>query len=119
MRRVRRWLLIAVPLVALLTPWLWSLLDRSHGVTRANFERIQEGMTRDEVGAIMGQECERNLIGMGAGLMRVSYSERATIEVTFSNDDKVVSKSFHPWTIDQTLKWLHGVLAWLRLRLGL
>jgi hypothetical protein len=106
---MRRWFLIAIPLLVVLAIALWLSTGGSHGVTRANFERIDDGMTRAEVDALLGEKfVQHEASSMMGGLLVaswVSYSEgnltslmpANTISVTFS-DDKVVSKDFQPWT---------------------
>jgi hypothetical protein len=53
----KRLLLIAsLPLTIALTLGVLAMLPPSPGVTRANFDRIQEGMTTAEVEEIFGQK---------------------------------------------------------------
>jgi hypothetical protein len=122
MRRVRRWLLITVPLAGPLAIALWLSTGRAHPITKANFERINYGMTRAEVDAILGKKFvqgEGMAGSIGWTTSWVYYSERDpmslvpanTIVITFDNGIVTV-KQFQPWT--------HAdLMTRLRYRLGL
>jgi hypothetical protein len=69
MRR-RRLLLAAgaLALLAVVAAWTWLLVPRpGPGVTRANYERIREGMPLAEVEAIVGRKADYRLIEDGLG----------------------------------------------------
>ena len=54
-------LIAAVPLVLVVTLGVLAMLPPRPGVTKANFDRIEEGMTHEEVVRILGEAS----IGMG------------------------------------------------------
>jgi hypothetical protein len=58
MRRFRlRWLLLGLLVALLLVPALWLIVGSGpHRVTRENFEKIQLGMTRHEIDALMHED---------------------------------------------------------------
>ena len=137
MRRVRRWLLITVPLAGPLAIALWLSTGRAHPITKANFERINYGMTRAEVDALLGQKVvlvrglDEDVLSslrpgeqvvsrftFGPVLSWVVYAEEdrtsrmpPNIIVVQFRDGKVVSKDFVPWTT--------SLINRLRYRLGL
>jgi hypothetical protein len=122
MRRIRRWLLIGLSLVILLVGAGSLLFSGSRRVTRANFEKIQTGMSREAVDALLGRESMRQMAVTSSGghgrcghdLYFLVYSEQDltslipadTIELTFI-DGKVRRKAFNTWTVGD---W------WARLR---
>ena len=57
MTRKRIILIAALPLAVIVTLCVLATLHRSH-VTKANFDRIQEGMTKAEVEQIFGEKGE-------------------------------------------------------------
>jgi hypothetical protein len=125
MRRARRWLLIAVPLAtvaALLVVGLWVSLGRTNRITKANFEKIQVGMTIAEVQALLGQDSVPIDDGFHFRMVTAEYREEDwtgvpvnQIYVEFENG-KVSSKTFVPWTAAERRRafWRH-----VRARLGL
>jgi hypothetical protein len=52
-------LLASVPLTIAVTLGVLAMLPPSPGVTKSNFDRIQEGMTNTQVEAIFGREGQR------------------------------------------------------------
>ena len=118
---MRRWLLINFPLAALLAlGFLLSSLETPR-VTRANFERLKEGMPWAEVETLLGPQSASvtsELFTAFYTQRTVEYSEDRTgllpantIRVEFTND-KVVKGTFRPWT---AADWWRQ----LRRRLGL
>lgn len=71
-------------------------------VTQSNFEKIQPGMTRAEVVAILGEPTSEGSLGVGqlSGTSAVWKSDDKAITIVFVND-KVKLKSFAG---DKTLK---------------
>jgi outer membrane protein assembly factor BamE (lipoprotein component of BamABCDE complex) len=110
---MRRRLLLAAPLALLLTLLvlgLWLSSGRGHRITRESFARIQEGMTKEQVDAVLGKDLAY-ATGFGpAGPATVFYCEAALdslrpsniILVTFK-EGKVASKNFQPWTVAEFL----------------
>jgi hypothetical protein len=104
---MRRWFLIAIPLSTLLGLSLWLTSLEPAGVTKANFQRLKEGMTQGEVDTVLGH---RSAL-VTSELFTTFYEDRVvhysedrtgllpanTIRVEFRND-KVISREFHPWT---------------------
>jgi hypothetical protein len=81
MRRRRLILIVCGLLVVLLATSALCLLigGSSRKVTRANFEKIQEGMTKDEVEAILGGENGKMLFG--------SFPEGCPKPFAYSDDE--------------------------------
>jgi hypothetical protein len=85
------------------------------GVTKANFDRIEKGMSYAQVDAILG---ERSLLQMVQGsftssLMYHQHSwwndDGACAHIVFSLDDEVTDKTWHPSTetiTDKLRRWL-------------
>jgi hypothetical protein len=119
-------LLLAVPPLAVLVLVIgafWLFPGSSPGPAKANFDRIKEGMTRQEVEALLGKDAIAVESSEG-GTLRWQFSfmvyvqdDRShliptnRIEVDFL-DDIVQGKRFYPWTTADL--WRH-----LRNRLGL
>jgi hypothetical protein len=56
MRKKRLWVcLLLACLTAVVVAWNWDALFRKPGVTLANFRRLREGMSEQEVEAILGR----------------------------------------------------------------
>ena len=116
----RRWIVsIAVGVIALgvlLVSWLTrtpqGLTDpRAAGITAANFDRIQAGMSADEVNHLFGvppadyrSEPGFILVGPGhvpwtekaqGGRLEIWYVPRYHAEVLFDPDGRVVGKYWH------------------------
>jgi hypothetical protein len=76
-------------------------------ISKANFDRIQEGMTEDEVTAILG-EAELMLDFTSS---RIWEGAPGVIVVTFDEEGKVSAKGFTPRTVWERLRWsLDGCL---------
>jgi hypothetical protein len=132
MSRRRRILLLALPVVLMLTPVaVWLLLAPGTAITRANADRIHPGMTLADVEAILGGPARDETTGAVAvdrpgplvftapmGRMIYSWqSDEVTIGVQVDNDDRVIERtSVHVhrvWT--GPLDMLYMVRRWLRL----
>jgi hypothetical protein len=75
-------------------------------ITQTNIHRIQEGMTKEEVIAMLGQPrpLELGLIQMNGFSVRCWESSRNEIHVYFL-DGKVLSKEIYFRTAWETLRW--------------
>jgi hypothetical protein len=129
---MRRWFLIAIiPLVALLALGLWLAWGGPNRVTRANFDRIELGMTRTQVDELLAQSFR---VEQNPRVLRVDamdwgghfqyqqhilfYSDKEPnglvptniITVTLENDT-VTSKNFQPWTFADLVRRLRGRLS--------
>ena len=93
MRRRPFLLLGLLGLLALLgafaTQWL---LSRPPGVTAANFERVQVGMTEAQVEGLLGPE---SILAEHDGPHRIWVAEHAWLEVWFDEGGRVAKKE--PW----------------------
>ena len=85
-------------MAALLVVGLWLSSGNARYITRANFDRIKQGMPAAEVNRLLG--------GGPPGRWDIVWYTEAkptdlppanTISVQFS-DGKVISKAFQPWT---------------------
>jgi hypothetical protein len=102
---MRRRLLIAVSLLVLLAGTLCLSLGTGRRITRANFEKIKDGMSREAVDGLLGKEFGRKT-GARLTVEYVLYSEQASgsllpanaIQVKFT-DGKVIGKAFRTWTV--------------------
>ena len=117
MTRKRLLLIASLPLAIAVTLGVLALLPPSPGVNKANFDRIEKGMTRAEVEAIFGGPSESKTYttvgeittitdvwgqieqGKCVGLANVNFQ-----------DEMVVDKEWHsvPETLlDKFRRWLH------------
>jgi hypothetical protein len=90
---------------------------RAAGITRANFDRIVEGSSAEEVNQVLGVppgDYRRPpgflLVGHGhipwterarGGKLEVWYIAGSHIEVLFDRDGRVVGKHWHDWDLNQ------------------
>jgi hypothetical protein len=103
----KKWLLVALALTAGLAVALllglnltWSF-GRPHRVNADNFGRIEPGMTRAEVSALLG-ETKEPLVPLGDGRHRAYYAENAgaslgrgaIIALVLDSDGRVADKAF-------------------------
>jgi hypothetical protein len=117
----KRWIVLAGMLAACvcLTLAVLAMLPPRPGVTRANFERIQDGMTRAEVEKMLGgQGPDSPLLGPLDMNMKTSgpvtellwvHPDRTTfVAVDFDGDNRVVRKYWEesPPTFLEKLKRL-------------
>jgi hypothetical protein len=116
---MRRWFLLAVPLLVLLASGLW-LSWGSYRTAKADFAAITEGMTIQEVNALLRPRFHEEAgIDSCSGVLVVFYIDQAksdlmpanTIRIRF-DDGKVRYKDFQPWTFAD-------LITRLRYRLGL
>jgi hypothetical protein len=99
MRRHRLIRVLCGVLVAvLLVPVLWLGMGGAHRVTRGNFEKIQVGMTEDEVDML--------LIGHKSRDKRIDLQVRSAAEAAIS--DEALYKEFHDPT------WKHHATTYGR-----
>jgi len=100
----RRWsCLVALVLFSLLAGSALVCFKESR-ITRADFERIQNGMTEGEVCAMLSPQMYPPNVFFGAG--EFFWSEgRSWIKVTFDDDGKVCSRAIHIATGWETMQW--------------
>jgi hypothetical protein len=94
-----RWLLLAVVAGALLAAHAFWSMRLKPGITWRAFQRVREGMTRQQVEAILGEPAEfdiDNPDGPEAPEAECQFwiGEHLLISVTFDEDERVVRKSF-------------------------
>lgn len=66
-------------------------------ITQENYDKIQTGMTLEEVKAVLGEPTESNTLGIGnllSGTSAVWKNEETTITINFLNN-KVQLKTFN------------------------
>jgi hypothetical protein len=85
-----------------------AMLPPRPGVTIANFDRIEEGMTRAEVEALLGEP--RVINGPAGHAIWIDWvSDEGRIIATRFDNDKLVEKSFHDQAdglIDKLRRWM-------------
>ena len=101
----KRLLLIAfLPLTIAVTLGVLAMLPPSPGVTKANFDRIQEGMTLGEVEAIFGREGQMTEWG------RYWKADDGSGAFFQFRDHCVVYREWYESTetiLDKLRRWLH------------
>jgi hypothetical protein len=106
MTKKRLLLIASVPLTIAVTLGVLAMLPPSPGVTKANFDRIQDGMTRAEVEQILGGKGKMG----GVKLWRFWEGNDGSEAGIAFIDDCVTEKR---WTIynetilDKIRRWLH------------
>lgn len=112
-------LIAAVPLAIVVVLGVLSILPSRPGVTKANFDRIQVGMTRAQVEEIFGREGKRNRVWM-RGIENTMFfviqdewvaedSSAALVAFSFP-DDYVIETEWHDSTetiLDKIRRSLH------------
>jgi hypothetical protein len=74
MRRSRLRVILYGSLLALvLAPAVWLVFGPSHRISRATFEKIQVGMTKDEVDELLGAEYGREWASISTGGWRFDF----------------------------------------------
>jgi hypothetical protein len=110
MTKKRFLLLASVPLVIVVTLGVPAVLppNTCPGVTKANFDRIQEGMTKAEVEGIFGRE--GIMLGIERPVMVLwETSDGSRTCITFK-DNCVRDKNWNDsdeTTLDKIRRWLH------------
>ena len=111
MTKNRLILLASVPLTFAVTLGVLAMLPPGPGVTKANFDRIREGMTYDEVEHILGQEgIHRERREAVLYYWEADNGSQAWIQ--FQGDFCVVEKRWH----DSDETFFDKIRRWLRLR---
>lgn len=128
-----RWLLAAVPLAALLALSITVMTRGGGRITRANLDKIQTGMTRDEVDTLLGapRRALRFYPGIRAHEEYQIYTEyqeggpnepgvrKPGIQVWFDPEGKVVVKAIDEPAEPHPLELIRAWLGKIRTRLGL
>ena len=107
----RRRLLVLAGLLTVLLAGLsvvWFLRAPAH-ISAESCARIQPGMTKAEITAIVGET--NDWVSLGAGVHSAYYTEyeggprgrRATIEVRFDKDNRVFDKAFEEESVEAWL----------------
>ena len=110
MTKKRLLLVAAVPLTIAVTLGVLAMLRPSPGVTKANFDRIEKGMTRAEVEQIFGRESIRwdGLAEKGEGFhwmardgssALVMFVDECVTEKQWSDSNETI--------LDKLRRWLH------------
>jgi hypothetical protein len=101
----RTFWLSAALLLAVVVGVAWVLVPRSR-ITQKNFDRIQEGMSKAEVYAILGH-IEFNFVwhDISLGGERHAWKAGPNAIVVFFDEDKVCKKVARFATTWETLKW--------------
>jgi hypothetical protein len=108
----KRLLLVAVvPLVAFLLLGVLAMMPPSPGVTKANFNRIEKGMTKAEVVQIFGGR-GRPFLGDDESWMLWEADDGSWVTIVFK-DDGIADKHWQRWydsdktLLDKLRRWLH------------
>jgi hypothetical protein len=100
------WLSAAILLLAVVA-CAWFIVLRSP-ITQENYDRIQDGMTEEQISAIFGGPADYVEAGPSVGRdARLCYWKSGgvdSIEVCFV-EDKVVGKHFYAYSTWENLKW--------------
>jgi hypothetical protein len=102
----------SLPLTIAVIFGILALLPPRPGVTKANFDRIQEGMTQAEVEVIFDKPGEVREVVRWSLMLRWRSDDGAVATVSFSGDDELVVHS-KTWTdsdetiLDRIRRWLH------------
>ena len=96
----------AAVLLGIVVLGAWFLLPRSR-ITQENFDRIQKGMTYDDVSAILGDPTPLLANPLVSGSWEEAWSDGpSTIHVNFKTfNGQVVGKALHLATAWETLTW--------------
>ena len=116
MTKKRLLLIAAVPLAIAVILGVLVMLTTRSTVTKANFERIQEGMTRAEVEEVFGEKGEQELPGIVAAY--VWYADDGSWTAIDFVDGCVVRKSWHD-SADGFLRPARELTFFQKLRLWL
>jgi hypothetical protein len=110
----KKWLLIGIATLAItsgLAVAIPALQPPRPGVTKANFDRIETGMTMSEVEAVFGQG--PNIVSVEGAVYNPVRdwigADWAIASIHFNGDDEVASKRWTPSTetiIDKLRRWL-------------
>jgi len=102
--KTRLLLIASLPVTIALTFGVLSILPPRPGVTRTNFDRIENGMTRAEAEEIFGEKAT----GWGEPRLWIANDvSMASIDIT---DDCVKGKEWHQFNetiLDKIRRWLH------------
>jgi hypothetical protein len=119
----KRWLLVATCLASLigLPIVVTALLPPAPGVTQANFDRIEDGMTTAEVEAILGAPSKHKLPTPAPGEMKIGHSRRLwgggngqpAVIVVFTEDERVFEKGISHAADESAFTWLKRNFPWL------
>ena len=108
----RRLLLIAfLPLTVAVTVSVLAMLPPSAGVTKATFDRLQNGMPRAEVEQILGGR-GRPFLGDDEAWMLWEADDGSWVTIVFK-DDCIADKHWQRWydsdktLLDKLRRWLH------------
>jgi hypothetical protein len=116
MTKKRLLLIASLPLFIIVTLGVLAMLppDDRPGVTKANFDRIEKGMTLDEVEGIFGRVEDMDVMPDWHGPGRLAIwcaDDGVEARITFENDC-VTEKSWFP--SDETIP--HKIRRWLHLQ---
>jgi hypothetical protein len=128
---MRKHLLLCLVAVAFLAVGIYGILRLAQllrpGITQENFDRIQEGMTEQEVERILGgpsgYHADRPVVVMNSGTMffRPSHlwiGDSGIVTICFSSGEPrtVVHKEFEPLPPEPFDEWLrrklHRLMRW-------
>ena len=111
-------LIASLPLTIAVTLGVLAMLPPRPGVTKANFDRIEKGMTLAEVEAILGKNHSAYFVSMKLtirprfGTRIWSNPDESRAQIFFPSEDSVYTKR---WT-DSSETTVEKICRWLRLR---
>jgi hypothetical protein len=115
MTKKRLLLIASLPLIAAVALGVLAMLPPSTGVTKANFDRIQGGMTLAEVKEIFGRKADESMRYVAYGKVkqeteRIWAADDGSAAFVEFRDDCVTGKEwagFNETFLDKIRRWLH------------
>ena len=110
MMKKRLLLIAALPLAVAVALGVLSILPSRHGVTRANFDRIETGMPKAEVVAIFGEKGQPWHGAPEVGKAMFWIASDGSFALVMFVDECVVIKQWddsNETVLDKIRRWLH------------
>lgn len=88
-----------IRIIGLVLILCWALLGCGSKLSQENFDKVQNGMTMEQVKSILGEPTETKSVGVGpfSGVSATWKDKKTLINIQFIND-KVTVKTFNKTT---------------------